>query len=197
MRVACVFAAVLIGVTAGRVAADEKEIVAAIEKLGGAVGRDNKKADKPISWVSFNGKGTDEAVKLATGLKTVRYVNLQGSDKITVASLKELKALPDLDHLDLRRTAMTDEDVKELKGFKQLRILDLSNTKVTDEGLKELKGLDKLESLRLIGTKVTDKGLDTITAMKALTSLNVFQTDVTQAGADKLKKARPKMAVTR
>lgn len=195
------FAALWVGFSLSAARADtpeEKEAVAAVEKLGGTVGRNDQAAGKPIVWVALdNGQATDEVLALVGKINGLEFLNLQSCAKITGGGLKGLKGLSKLNHLNLGRTQLTNADLKELKPLAALKILDLSNTPVTDDGLKELAALPKLQHLRLIGNKITDAGLGTLAKFNALTAVNLFQTEVTQAGADKLLKVKPKLALTR
>lgn len=105
---------------AGRVAADEAEdrAVAAVEKLGGHVTRDEAKPGRPVVAVSFTGGfGLSEATDL---------------------HLKELAPFKELATLDLSNTKVTNAGLRELAQFTKLTSLSLLSTKVTDAGLKEL-----------------------------------------------------------
>jgi internalin A len=144
----------------GRVTADENEdkAVAAIEKLGGKVTRDNDKPDKPVVGVNLQNK------------------------KMTDEDLKELATLTKLTNLNLTGTQVTDVGLKEIAQLTKLTDLNLTLTKVTDAGIKELAPLNSLIKLNLWGTKVTDVGLKEIAQVKGLTELVLHSTKVTDAG---------------
>jgi hypothetical protein len=113
----------------------EDKAVAAIEKLGGKVERDNKKAGAPVISVDLTSKDVKDA------------------DLDCLQDLGELKSLK------LDNTRITDDGLKRVKGLKNLRSLTLSFTAISDEGLKHLTGLSNLEFLHVgYCAKVTAKG---------------------------------------
>jgi hypothetical protein len=86
----------------------EQKAVALVKRLGGRIGRDEKKAGKPIVFVRLS------------------------SSPVADADLKELAALKRLADLILSRTKISDWGLKDLAGFDQLRRLDLPDTQITD-----------------------------------------------------------------
>jgi hypothetical protein len=111
----------------------------------------------------------------------------------TLASLKDVASLVDL---NLATTKITDKGLESLKGLKNLRRLHLELTAVTDAGLKNIKPLAKLTYLNLYGTNVTDAGLEHLKGLKHLRSLYVWQSNVTEAGVKGLKAALPNVEVS-
>src|SRR5262249_899692 len=107
-------AVVFLFVAMGRADEGEEKAVAAIEKLGGRVNRDQTKPGHPVV-----------------------VVNLEGS-KVTDAALRQVGELRNLRELHLDSTGITDAGLKELAPLGQLRELHLINTKVTDAALKHL-----------------------------------------------------------
>jgi hypothetical protein len=111
---------------------DEASVVAALEKLGATIERDEKQPGKPVVQVEIVGtKATDADVKNLTALKRIRSLSL-GNTKVTDSGVKELAALKGLQSLDLRRTKVTDAGVKELTGLRGIQMLLLGGTEVTD-----------------------------------------------------------------
>jgi RNA polymerase sigma factor (sigma-70 family) len=104
----------------------------------------------------------------------------------TIAALKELAALQQLQVLSLQSTKVTDADLKELPGLEQLQSLNLIDTAVTDAGMKELTGLKQLRMLEIGGTAITDAGVKELTALKQLQSLSLYNTEVTDEGVREL-----------
>jgi len=94
--------------------ADEAKAIAAIEKLGGRVTRDEKSPGRPVV-----------------------EVNLWGT-KVTDTGLEYLKELTRLQDLNLAGTRVTDAGLVHLKGLTKLQGLHLRKAKVTDAGVKEL-----------------------------------------------------------
>jgi hypothetical protein len=147
--------------------ADDKDALAAIKKLGGAV----------------------RGVAQDTQALEIDF-HLQG-DHLTDAGLVYLAGLQNVVSLHLGGTQVTDAGLAHLKGLSSLRRLHLEKTGVGDAGLVHLKGLDNLEYLNLYATKVSDKGLAHLTGLKKLKRIYLWQSKVTKEGADKLRKALP------
>ena len=78
--------------------------------------------------------------------------------------MAQLNRLPNLDHLHLNLTKVTDADLVDLRRFTILEChsltLSLNGTTVTDDGLAHLNGLSNLRVLFLDGTAVTEKGIE-------------------------------------
>ena len=187
-------------------AEDDTKAEEAIKTMGGKVGRDVSAEGKPIIKVTF-GNGRDPALKELAGLKSLRYLGLNGT-KVTDAGLKEIAGLKGLQTLDLFGTKVTDDGLKELAGFNNLQVLALANTQVTDTGLKHLAGLNSLHTLKLGGTKVeglkhlaglaslqelllantkvADAGLKEFAGLQSLQTLDLWNTQVTDAGLKEL-----------
>ena len=108
-----------------------------------------------------------------------------------------IKALPKVEQLDLRNTAITNAGLANLEGLATLTHLHLEGTGVTDEGLAHLKGLTALTYLNLYNTAVTDAGVGQLVGLKKLKRLYLWQTKVTLAGVDGLKKSLPDLYVNR
>ena len=130
-----VFALILLATgSPGR--ADEAKAIAAVEKLGGTVKRDDAKPGKPVTDVdlAFSKTLKDDDLKILKEFKKLEWVSFNG-------------------------TAVTDAGLVHLKDLKTLKTIGLLDTAVTDKGLDHLKGLKSLASLNLIGTKVTKAGV--------------------------------------
>jgi len=63
--------------------------------------------------------------------------------------------------LHLNGTGVTDAGLKHLKALTQLQYVNIGHAEIGDAGLEHLKGLTKLQTLVLDGTKVTEAGLKT------------------------------------
>ncbi|MCH8748904.1 hypothetical protein IH781_04130 [Patescibacteria group bacterium] len=63
-----------------------------------------------------------------------------------------------MQHLDLRRTKITDHGLKELRSLTSLAVLNVRGTQITDQGLKELGTFTSLKKLDLTDTKITAQG---------------------------------------
>lgn len=107
------------------------------------------------------------------------------------AILSAKAVAPNIAHLDLSKTAVTDGALSLLADTPNLVKLDLSNTAIGDEGLKHLKGLKELRYLNLYATAVTDAGLEHLSQLNSLESIYLWQSKVTEKGAEKLRSALP------
>jgi hypothetical protein len=61
--------------------------------------------------------------------------------------------------VDLRNTAITDDQLKNLKHMPQLQILVLDSTSISDAGLEPIKGCSQLQRIFLRKTRVTAAGV--------------------------------------
>lgn len=149
----------------------EAKAVAAVERMGGTVTRDEDRPGKPVVEVHL------------------------GFSQAADADLKELAPLKRLQVLALSFTPVTDAGLKELTALPSLRKLYLNDTCVTDAGMKEVVRLRGLQALYLGGTKVTDAGLKELAALKGLTALKVHSTSVTATGVKELKADLPSLDI--
>jgi hypothetical protein len=139
----------------------------------------------------------DDLGRILEGLTHLRVLSLVQT-KVTDAGLTHLRQLPDLRHLELRRTdIITDVGPEHLRELTELRYLWLDGTKITDAGLEHLQELTQLRYLNLSGTQVTDVGLEHLRGLEQLRWLYLSNTQVTHAGVNELKKALPNVYVYR
>lgn len=121
----------------------EKDVVKAIQKLGGKV------------W--YEGKGPPALLE-RRGDAFVYEVSLHGVH-VRDADLQQFRELTHLDMVYLDDTSVTDAGLEYLGGMRQLSLLSLNNTDVTDAGLKHLGRLIRLSEVNVKGTQVTDQGI--------------------------------------
>lgn len=135
-------ALIFVSVVPGALRADEaeKQALQAIQKVGGKVTRDAKRAGNPPIGLDVysSSRVTDDWLKHLAPLKELQWLNLSGTE-VTDAGLMELAGFKKLQTLKLAGTEVTDAGLKELASLKELRILDLKKTKVTDAGVAELQ----------------------------------------------------------
>jgi hypothetical protein len=108
-----------------------------------------------------------------------------------------LRAFPELDHLTLSGTRVTDAGLASLRGLRGLRAGGLARTAVTDAGLARLAGLAELEVLDLSGTAVGDAGLECLQGLGNLKYLDLRGTGVTPAGVGMLLARLPDLQLKR
>ena len=102
---------------------------------------------------------------------------------------------PVLTVLDLRATAISDEDITRLRAFTALRSLDLAHTPAGDRAIREIGTLPHLEKLTLVGTRVSDDAIEALESMPALRELYLWQTDVSPEALARLRAARPQTRI--
>ena len=149
------------------------DAIAAIQKVGGKVERDDKAPEKPVLRVNLS------------------------ITKVSDADLAQLKGFEKLKVLSLNNTPITDAGLENLKGLGNLEKLYLVDTKVGDGGLEHLKGLANLQVLSLVGTGVGDGGLEHLKGLANLKELFVAGTKVSEGGAKALQEALPKLKIER
>ena len=125
---------------------------------------------------------------------------------LTDASMPKLASMPNLGHVRLRFSPITDQGLKSLSESASIWLLNLPHARCTSEGVAHLSAMPRLRSLRLgspqlsgdvaraiadiqtlrtvhlIGVPITDDGLRRIAAMPQLESLYLDDSAVTDAG---------------
>jgi internalin A len=134
-----------------------------------------------LKWIDdLGGHVTTDGQGRVTG------VSLRGT-WVGDADLRHLSELPELSHLDLSLTHITDQGMPELRNLPGITELNLYFTEyVTDEGVAAIKDWKKLRILNLHGTKVSDTALEHIAGISTLESLNVGSTLMTDVGLERL-----------
>lgn len=120
-----------------------------------------------------------------------------GGGDVSDTRLVQLKALLQLQVIDLYNNPVTDAGLVHLKGLTGLLDLNLSCTKITDAGLVHLKRFTNLQSLWLGKTHVTDAGLVHLSGLTLLQELSLVDTQVTDTGIANLQAALPKCTIYR
>ena len=86
------------------------------------------------------------------------------------AALRDLKSLPDLRHLNLSCTTMSDAALAPLAECTHLESLWLTQCPITDAGLQHLKGLKSLKRIDLYSTRTSNQAVaDLQSALPGLT----------------------------
>jgi hypothetical protein len=145
------------------------------------------------SSVALFGAETDWIETLGGSVATdsmgrVTGVDLRGT-WVTDTDLRKLARYPELTHLDLSLTHITDQGMQEIKKLTGISELNLCFAEyVTDEGLGAIKGWKQLRRLNLRGTKISDTTLEHLSGITTLESLNVSSAMVTDVGLERLSK---------
>jgi Leucine-rich repeat (LRR) protein len=91
------------------------------------------------------------------------------------------------------RAPFHNDDLAPMKALRQLEVLDISYTRVTSDGLRHLQGLRTLRHLNLAGTQLGDEAVPYLTA---LTSLETLDLTDTKLSAEAVGTVRSKLAHT-
>jgi len=124
------------------------------------------------------------------------------------SEIASIARLPELWHLRLRESPITDTGMRQLAECRTLKIVNLPQLAATSDGVAALKSLPDLSNLRLggqglggevadaisqlktlrsvhlIGVPIDDRGLRKIASLPKLRSLYLDDSDVTEAGWD-------------
>lgn len=159
----------------------------------------------------------DEDLKILRGIKGVRTLVIDKGE-CTDAAMDVIATLPNLEHLRLRHSEITDVGVKRLEGHPALRVLNLPHSKLTSAGVavlatlpnlrqlrlggdgevdisRQVAKLEQLRAVHLIDVPVTDMGLKALAGMPRLESLYLDHPKVTEAGWEWLFEHHPNLHV--
>jgi hypothetical protein len=139
---------------------------------------------------------TDKGAKHLAGLKNVKRLQL-GSRVGTGKSLASLSLLKKLEELDVYDGQACQEGIDNIAAITGLRVLRISGGALGSATFKPLSGLTKLESMVLIHNQSTDSTVKSLAACKSLRKLAIEEPKVTPAALDELRKALPKLAITK
>lgn len=139
----------------------------------------------------------------ATGLAELsRFPNLRQLDltDLTAAAddnLSFLAPTADLHELSLFGVGVTSACGERIAKMKSLSELNLSGSKIGDDIAASLTQMRGLSALYLSNTDLSDQGVTGLRQIKNLKELDLAQTKVTSSGVEELKKALPKLKITR
>ncbi|EMB13932.1 leucine-rich repeat domain-containing protein [Rhodopirellula europaea] len=138
---------------------------------------------------------------------------------ITDEGIATIAKIPELRHLRLRLSPITDEGLKPLLERKSIWFLNLPHSRLTEKGIRSLSALPKLRQLRvgstllgndigrallevkslrglhLIGVPLSDEGLKVIVQLPHLESLYLDDAAITESGWDWLFQNHPQLHV--
>lgn len=149
---------------------------------------------------------TNNAIASLSQLSNLRHLDLSFCRLVT--DINQLRALPNLEQLNLERTHVNDDGIAHLRSLHRLQSLNLAATSITsagfahlrelrhlrrldisdiyeginDDGLRHLRPLAQLEHLSLASTGITDAGLIHLGALPRLQTLDLSGTRITGAG---------------
>ncbi|KAA5539308.1 hypothetical protein FYK55_24690 [Roseiconus nitratireducens] len=100
--------------------------------------------------------------------------------------------LPNLRHLRLRHSPLTDQALQELAGQSTLQILNLPQSDATAAGVGALARLPALRSLRLGGERLGPETAEAVASIATLRSVHLIGVPINDAGLKKIA-ALPKL----
>lgn len=126
-----------------------------------------------LRWLMiYNGPLTDADTDIFASLPKIESLGFQkNGGKLTGARFELLGACPELKHLDLRACPVTLAGLRSISKLQNLQQLTLTGTDIGDKELPVLAGLTSLTSLKLDLTQVTSRGLAGLTSLNQLTGL--------------------------
>jgi ribosomal protein L15 len=91
----------------------------------------------------------NEAMKVFSGLPTLKRLYLNELSSISDAGIRNLESLKDLELLEIWESPITDESLGTIAKLASLKTLIIRVTDITDAGLEKLLAMPKLESVTL------------------------------------------------
>jgi len=131
------------------------------------------------------------ADKIPTGNLQIQKVDLNGLHTRD-EEIELLKALKQLEILNLQSSYITDSGMIFLQDLKHLRELDLHGSQYfTDKGLESLQSLPRLSKLELSKTRISDAGIEYLKSLKQLSQLYLNNTQISSDAGKKLRESLP------
>ncbi len=146
------------------------------------------------TFIVDQGKLTDRAMIAISALPNLRHLRLRLSP-ISDEGLETIAQCESLWYLNLPHVDCTPEGVASLAQLPRLRQLRLGSTELGNEVTNSIAKIESLRGIHLIGVAVTDEGLKTLAAMPHLESLYLDDSKVTEAGWMWLFKNYPQLHV--
>ncbi len=176
-------AAVILGVTMKRLR-DRKAAINAIRDVGGTMAYTLSGPE----WLRKLVRDDDcfyDPQRVSLG--PIAKDNPDLDDKILASVSDALTGFQNLQALDVRRSAITDESAHLLGQLLSLTHLRLSGTRVSDATIHEIRKLPNLQHLWLTQTEVTDQCVDDLCQLATLTDLDIRDTRISETGVAALK----------
>lgn len=123
---------------------------------------------------------TERVLSSLGSLKSLRYLNLNGSEFENDQLLDALKQL-ELQELSLHNTSVTDREVATIARQRRLNTLNVSKSSVTDASMPTIASMSQLKVLDISDTSVSDRGVFALAKSKSLHTLRLHGISVTTA----------------
>lgn len=147
--------------------------------------------EEVASWMrSIGAKFNSSTEPTAELVLKSNSVTLDGvaKDKLVPADLAKLKGIPKLTRVGLGNKAGSDAAVAELvKAVPNLEYLNLGFSQVTDKAFPDIAKLSKLRELKLMDLPITSAAMVSIAKLPALQQLDVSKTAIGDEGLEALK----------
>jgi len=139
---------------------------------------------------------TDAALEIAADLGSLQNLRLDGAP-VTGAGFRGQKGKwSKLTHCFFEKCPLTDEGLQNLAdAAPQIQHLTLFSSAVTDKGLVHLSKFKSLQTLGLNGSPITDAGLKQLEGLRGLIHLSLSNGRFAPAPLEALRKALPKCGV--
>ena len=125
-----------------------------------------------LEWIDLSWTKVDDAHLAGLArLMALRRIDLTNNPQVNGSFLRNVVALPHLETLVLRHSAITDESLNYLKDAVSLQSLMIDSTAVTNAGLPHLAVIPTLRDIDLSNTAVTRTALRVLAEHQALTSV--------------------------
>lgn len=164
--------------------------VRALEKLDARISYDYEIPRRSAIMRALLG---DDSYKTVYSVSYGYYLD----DNITDADLAPLTEFTSIGLLRLTNSRVTDSGLRQIALLGTLNGLQLNGTRVTDSGMEYVRPLRELELLDLNNTSITDGGLPNFYELNKLKVIDLSNTRVTDIGVTNLKRALPKLRVSR
>ena len=164
---------------ASKIAAEQLDAIALIERVGGKFEQDPNLAGVPITKLHLaNSKISDSELEQLRDLKRVKVLDLNACFEVGDAGLAVVKGMSEIEILILWGChKVTDKGFESLKNLSSLRMLNIGYTgveNITGSGLVHLKGLTSLRELNLGVLRVLDeRNLEYLTGLTNLERLGL------------------------
>ncbi|MCA0316325.1 MAG: hypothetical protein LCH63_21070 [Candidatus Melainabacteria bacterium] len=113
-----------------------------------------------VTFTAMNSSITGKCFKKLGVLKELRQLKLQNTDPDLACIADLAKAFPNLWHLCLTRTRVTNKAIEPIAALKSLKRLDLAEDSFLDDGcIPTLACLTSLNNLEIPETRITAQGL--------------------------------------
>jgi len=134
---------------------------------------------------------TEAAIKDVGSMKQLEHLSLSAGVHVNDTSMTDIAGLTKLNYLRLTgASAVTPAGWATLQNFPRLKILWVAESSMNDQNIQQFKSLTMLEDITLWGTSVTDAGGDVLLGLPNLKSV-VLSPKMTHAETVKLQAALP------